>query len=79
MRFLPINALKNFSKGLSDSDKALKQLYDYVMNREKETVVLWFGDHLPTLGNDFSPYTTTGALQSSTSENWSDAETKYMF
>ena len=74
-----INALKNFSKGLSDSDKALKQLYDYVMNREKETVVLWFGDHLPTLGNDFSPYTTTGALQSSTSENWSDAETKYMF
>ena len=74
-----ISTLKNFSKGLSDSDKALKQLYDYVMNREKETVVLWFGDHLPTLGNDFSPYTTTGVLHSSESENWSDSEIKYMF
>lgn len=74
-----INALKNFTKGLNDSDKALKQLYDYVMAREKETVVLWFGDHLPTLGNDFSPYTTTGALQSSDSENWTDKEVEYMF
>lgn len=74
-----INALKNFTKGLSDSDKALKQLYDYVMSREKETVVLWFGDHLPTLGNDFSPYTTTGALHSSNSDNWTEKEVEYMF
>ncbi len=74
-----INALKNFSKGLSDSDKALKQLYDYVMSREKETVVLWFGDHLPTLGNNFSPYTTTGAIHSSDTENWTEQEIEYMF
>lgn len=74
-----INALKNFTKGLSDSDKALKQLYDYVMSREKETVVLWFGDHLPTLGSDFSPYTTTGALHSSNSDDWTEKEVEYMF
>lgn len=74
-----INALENFSKGVSDSDKALKQLYDYVMTREKPTAVLWFGDHLPTLGNDFAPYTTTGAIQSSDAENWSEKEIEYMF
>ncbi|NDO46507.1 alkaline phosphatase family protein [Clostridium sp. MD294] len=74
-----INALENFAKGVSDSDKALKQLYDYIMTRQKPTVVLWFGDHLPTLGNDFTPYTTTGALHSSEAENWTEKEIEYMF
>ena len=74
-----INSMENFVKGVSDSDKALKQLYDYVMSREKETVVLWFGDHLPTLGNEFSPYTTTGKIHSSSSEEWTQQEIKYMF
>lgn len=74
-----INAMENFVKGVSDSDKALKQLYDYVMSREKETVVLWFGDHLPTLGNDFSPYTTTQKIHSPSSADWTQQEIKYMF
>ena len=34
------NLLHNYCKGVSDSDAQLGRLYEYVMNREKPTVVL---------------------------------------
>ncbi len=71
--------LHNYCKGVSDSDAALGKIYDYVMQREKPTVVLWYGDHLPTLGNDFSPYTTTGNIQSSIAADWTEEEKYTMF
>ena len=37
-----LNVLHNYCKGVSDADAALGQIYDYVMNREKPTVVLWY-------------------------------------
>ncbi len=69
-----IITLQNFAKGVSDSDAALKQLYDFVMEREKPTAVLWFGDHLPTLGDNFEIYTKTGTIEHSDSTEWTEEE-----
>ncbi len=73
------NMLHNYVKGVSDSDRALGVIYDYVMNREKPTVVLWYGDHLPTLGDAFKPYITTGNISSTTASEWNDEEKYTMF
>nr|WP_294682496.1 LTA synthase family protein [uncultured Anaerotignum sp.] len=73
------NLLHNYCKGVSDSDAQLGRLYDYVMNREKPTVVLWYGDHLPTLGNDFAVYTATGTISSTTAADWTTEEKYQMF
>ena len=73
------NLLHNYCKGVSDSDAQLGRLYEYVMNREKPTVVLWYGDHLPTLGNDFGVYASTGTITSTTAANWTEEEKYQMF
>lgn len=74
-----LNVLHNYCKGTADSDAELGRLYDYVMQREKPTVVLWYGDHLPTLGGDFEPYTTTGNISSTKAAEWSEEEKYRMF
>lgn len=74
-----IISLQNYCKGVSDSDQALGQLYEYIMQREKPTILLWYGDHLPTLGDNFSPYTSTGTIQADDADLWSDAEKNIMF
>ncbi len=73
------NMLQNYLKGVSDSDRALGVLYDYIMAREKPTVLLWYGDHLPTLGDEFKPYTTTGTISSATAAEWNEEEKYTMF
>lgn len=74
-----LNMLHNYTKGVSDSDAALGEIYDYVMQREKPTVVLWYGDHLPTLGDEFKPYITTGNISSTTAADWTEEEKYTMF
>lgn len=71
--------LQNYCKGVSDSDAALGMLYEYIMQREKPTVLLWYGDHLPTLGDNFVPYTTTGTIQADKAAQWTDEEKYTMF
>ncbi len=71
--------LENYAAGVHNSDKALKAIYDYVMNREKPTVVLWYGDHLPTLGDNFEPYTTTNTISCTTAAEWTEEEKYTMF
>ncbi len=71
--------LQNYCKGTSDSDAALGQLYEYIMQREKPTVLLWYGDHLPTLGDNFVPYTSTGTIASDTAAQWTEEEKNTMF
>ncbi|WP_312044272.1 LTA synthase family protein [Anaerotignum sp.] len=74
-----ILTLENYAAGVRDSDRALKSIYDYVMNREKPTIVLWYGDHLPTLGDDFDPYLATNTISRPTASQWSEEEKHIMF
>ncbi len=61
------NALKpfrNFTMAMYDADQALGKLVDYIDSREKETVLIYFGDHLPTLGANYAAYIQSGLINS---------------
>jgi phosphoglycerol transferase MdoB-like AlkP superfamily enzyme len=52
--------LKTYSQGIYDANKALKKLIDYLRNDDQPTMVLFFGDHLPLLGEDLKVYRDSG-------------------
>lgn len=69
--------LESYVQGVYDADKSLGKLLNYLEKSDRETVVLFFGDHLPTLGPNNKVYVDTGFVKSDS--NWSAEETKNMF
>ena len=57
-------ALTTYVQGLYDADRMLGELADWVDSRERPTVLVFFGDHLPTLGGNFLAYNETGFINS---------------
>ena len=55
-----LDSLTTYTQGLYYADKALKKLVDYIDSREKETVLLYFGDHLPAMGGYQQVYNESG-------------------
>ncbi len=45
-----------------DADRTLKRLMDWAQKRDRHTVIVFFGDHLPPLNQG---YTETGFLKAS--------------
>ncbi len=54
--------LKSYVTGVKHADEALKQLTDYIDTRKKDTILVFFGDHLPTLGADKLAYIESGFI-----------------
>lgn len=52
-------ALATYTQGVKEADESLKMLIDWASGRERETIVVLWGDHLPPLGNI---YTDTGYM-----------------
>ncbi len=52
-------ALATYAQGAKDADDMLGALRDYIDRRQRPTVLVWFGDHLPTLGVVHTPYQAT--------------------
>ena len=65
-----------YVKSASAADEALGKLYDYVMNRERPTVVLFYGDHMPTLGVRHSVLANIGYISTGWSSDWT-AQDRY--
>ena len=53
-------AVTNYIRGLRDADASLKRLTGYLEPLERPVVLLFFGDHLPGLGSNFSAYRELG-------------------
>ena len=51
-------ALTTYSQGVKDADQMIAELRNYIDNRDRPTALIWFGDHLPTLGDSYTPYYT---------------------
>ena len=49
-----------YIEGLRDSDKCLENLVNYVESQNEPTVLVFFGDHLPSLGNNYLAYNELG-------------------
>lgn len=57
-----LNDVKNFTQGAYEADLALKNLVDFIDNRERDTVLIYYGDHLPTLGGNYGAYRESGMV-----------------
>lgn len=57
-----LNDVKNFTQGAYEADLALKKLIDFIDNRERDTVLVYYGDHLPTLGGNYGAYRESGMV-----------------
>ncbi|SFT74544.1 Phosphoglycerol transferase MdoB [Mesorhizobium sp. YR577] len=44
------DSVLSYAEGASDGDKGLARLIEWAKNRERPTVIAFFGDHLPPLG-----------------------------
>jgi len=62
--------LETYAQGISDADKSLKTLVEDIYSSEEPTMVVFFGDHLPFLGYDYSAYTETGYISSGKQKDW---------
>ncbi len=57
-----LNILANFANGVKNADIALGKLVEYIENRERPTVLIYFGDHLPSLGANYAAYLESGTI-----------------
>ncbi|MCD1260640.1 sulfatase-like hydrolase/transferase [Paenibacillus athensensis] len=51
--------LETLSQGISDADNMLKDLVDYYTAIKEPTIIAFWGDHLPYLGDDYATYIDT--------------------
>lgn len=54
------DSLLSYTEGAADADRNLKRLIDWAEKRDRPTVIVFFGDHLPPLG---PVYVETGFLK----------------
>ncbi len=54
------NTINNYLKGIKDANEALYELVEYLDNYEKPTILIFFGDHNPYLGEENYAYEELG-------------------
>lgn len=59
-----LTALTTYTQGLYDADKMLGDLAKWIDGRERPTLLVFFGDHLPTLGSNYLAYNESGLFNS---------------
>jgi phosphoglycerol transferase MdoB-like AlkP superfamily enzyme len=55
--------LETYAQGLLGVDDMLKQLVKHFEASDEPTILVFFGDHLPSLGDNYSAYKDSGYLQ----------------
>ncbi|MGI5900846.1 MAG: LTA synthase family protein [Desulfitobacteriia bacterium] len=56
------NTLENYCRKIADADKALELLVQELEELDEPTLLIFFGDHLPLLGNNSEVYKEAGFL-----------------
>lgn len=55
-------SIRSYAEGVADADRSLKRLMEWAETRDRHTVIVFFGDHLPPLN---AGYTETGFMEAS--------------
>ncbi len=66
-----MDKLTAYVNGVYESDRCLKTLIDYLDNSETPTVLLFYGDHLPSL---YEAYYDTGMITTKDTSKWTTLE-----
>lgn len=67
-----LSELEVYSQGIKDASANLEQLVEYFSKVDKPTIIVFYGDHLPTLGENYGAYRSTGFI--SKNSNLSDKD-----
>lgn len=70
--------INNLTQGVYKADRALGALTDALRERERPTVVLMFGDHLPYMEAGHAGFVSGGLISQPDSTLWTDEETLKM-
>lgn len=70
--------LKVYTEGVRDADAMLGRLRDYFAGREEPVVLVYFGDHLPYLGDKQLGYAELGITQAAEWDTLESYETPYV-
>lgn len=73
-----LSILQDYTQGIHDADKSLKTVISYFRKVKEPTVIVFFGDHLPLLGSNFSVYREAGFIKAD-KPDWSNEEYKKMY
>ena len=57
-----IGMLETYAQGVSAADNMLKTLVDYYKNCGEPTIIAFWGDHLPYLGDNYKAFKETGYI-----------------
>lgn len=57
-----LNVVRQYAQCIADADKALAKLIEWADNRERKTVIVYFGDHAPSLGANYAAYVQSGVV-----------------
>jgi phosphoglycerol transferase MdoB-like AlkP superfamily enzyme len=60
-----ITALQNYTQGVHDADASLKKITDYFETVKEPTVIVFLGDHLPSLTDNLGVYKKLGYVDKS--------------
>ncbi|MDD2515788.1 MAG: LTA synthase family protein [Candidatus Gracilibacteria bacterium] len=74
-----INILNNYSQGIMDADKQLGRLIKFLKEQKEPTIVVFFGDHLGSMGENYLTYKETGFISPKENNNGADEENKKMY
>lgn len=55
-----ISELNTYAQGVKDASENIARLTQYFKTVQQPTYIVFFGDHLPTLGGNYSDYRATG-------------------
>ncbi|MFD1326453.1 LTA synthase family protein [Mycoplana ramosa] len=64
-------ALSTYAQGVKEADDSLKMLMDWARSRDRETIIVVFGDHLPPLN---TVYTASGYMNNVTASRRGSVE-----
>ncbi len=72
-----LDAVTTYTQGVYYADLSLGRLVDYIDSRKRDTALLFFGDHLPSLGSNRLAFIQTGTVSNGTSYTAADREYLY--
>jgi len=67
--------LEHYTQGIQHADEALGQICEYINNRERPTVLVFFGDHLPSICENYTAYLDTGFVE----DTWTPESRKKLY
>ncbi|WJH34325.1 LTA synthase family protein [Paenibacillus sp. CC-CFT747] len=54
--------IETYAQGVHNAEQSLKMMVDHFSKTKEPTIIVFFGDHLPLLGNEYGVYKETGYL-----------------